>query len=120
MKQIRGQGGRRAIASCGAVVSLVLGAVVLAGWVAPAGASVAKGCDPAYGCTPTTPPPGVEPSCTIDVTAAAPGATVTATLRNVPVGSHVRLLFDGAQVAEGDTTASGTSGSVTLTFTVPT
>jgi hypothetical protein len=75
-------------------------------------------CDPFYGCTPSN-PPGISPTCTVTPTSAVPGDVVTGTLSNVPVGTHARLLFDGAVVAEGDATGSGATGSVSLSFTVP-
>lgn len=76
-------------------------------------------CDPFYGCTPSTPPPAINPICTISPSSASPGDKVTGTLSNVPVGTRAQFLFDGAVVAEGDATGNGSTGSVTLSFTVP-
>lgn len=106
------------------IAALLVGMLTLALLTtAPAAASTrtARGtsCDPAYGCSPPPPTGGLTPTCTVSATAAHRGDLVSATLTNVPVGIHVRLLFDGQQVAEGDTVATGTTGSITLTFAVP-
>jgi hypothetical protein len=90
---------------------------------APAAATARTGrgttCDPAYGCAPPPPGGGLSPTCTVSATAAHTGDVISATLANVAVGVHVRLLFDGQAVAEGDTVAVGSSGGITLMFTIP-
>ena len=104
----------------GAVALLV---VVVGLSTAAASAStrtLAQTCtDSTYGCTPSTPPPSINPTCSMSETGAAAGDVVSATLSNVPVGTHTQLLFDGQDVAEGDATGSGANGSVTLSFTIP-
>lgn len=80
--------------------------------------AVAQTCDPAYGCPPSSSPPGINPTCTISPSSAAAGDVVTATLRDVPSGSEAKLLFDGEVVAQGVATGTGSSGSLSLSFTI--
>ena len=107
---------RVALLAAGVTLFAVLWAVASpAATAAPS--SRAQTCtDSFYGCPPTTPPPGIQPTCTVSQTAAADGDLVTATLSNVPPGTHSQLLFDGSVVGEGD---AGANGSLTVSFTVP-
>jgi len=105
------------------IAALTLGVlatlVVTAAPVAAAPRAAQGACDPAYGCNPPPPTEPLHATCTVSATAGRPGDMVSATLTNVAVGIHVRLLFDGQQVAEGDTVAMGATGGITLTFAVP-
>lgn len=107
---------RVALVAAGVTLFAVLWAVSTpTATAAPAGR--AQTCtDSFYGCPPTTPPPGIQATCTVSQTAAVDGDLVTATLSNVPPGTHAQLLFDGSSVGEGD---AGANGSLTISFTVP-
>ena len=101
----------RAVVSVAAVC-----ASLAATHVAPAGAQE----DP-YGSTTTTAPRGQTASCQLKTKSAPPGGSATVTVRAVPRGDDVRVLFDGEEVAEAEATGPGTSPhvSVDITFTVP-
>jgi hypothetical protein len=92
------------------LLSLVLGLVLLPG-TAGAGPNLAaapqQSCDQAYGCPTSTTEEAVNPSCSIVPESAEAGSTVTGTLKNVPIGTEVSLLFDGDVVAKKTATADG-------------
>lgn len=81
------------------------------------------GCGP--GPTTTAPPAG--PSCGIALETSIVDAEVTATVRNVPAGGTVRLLFAGREVARATNNGGVQSirampaqaADLTMTFTVP-
>jgi len=95
---------------------LLAGLVVLACVLTMATPLASAQEDPYGSTTTTTAPPNLEPTCALSVTAAAPGASVTATVSNVPEGQTVRILFDGEEVGSG--TAEGTT-TVEVSFVVP-
>lgn len=72
--------------------------------------------DPYGSTTTTTEPTAPTPSCSLSVTQAEAGASVTATVFDVPLGATVRLLFGGVEVGQG--TASDTT-TVPIAFNVP-
>lgn len=71
--------------------------------------------------TSTTVPAGQQPSCLLRTESAGPTQPVTVTVRNVPRATTVRLLLDGAQVAQKDANGPGQSARVhvDMTFEVP-
>lgn len=95
-----------AMVSLLALMSLLLGA-------APA---AAQDEDPYGSTTTSTAPPGPDPTCGLSVVRGAVGASVTATIVNVPIGSTVRLLFGSAEVGRGTAEADTT---VEIPFEVP-
>ena len=64
-------------------------------------------CDLAYGCDTSTTEPDENPSCSVEPDSAQPGTKVTATLKNVPLGTEALLLFDGVVVGKKTATADG-------------
>src|SRR4051794_17081040 len=83
---------------------------------APSRATAQSACDDAYGCDTTTTAPPTQPTCTLDKTSAAPGATITATIQGTEAGAAISIAFDGTVVKTGN---SDNSGNATLQFTVP-
>lgn len=114
------------VGSRGLAVLLILVAV-LAVFSAPSSAAVAGETEDCYpdGCVPPTNPPLPDDvSCGVSVETGQVGSTVTATVRDVPIGSTVEIRFGGTVVAS---TADGPallgrgaeSRDVVLKFDVP-
>lgn len=118
------------------IVTLCATALLCVLFVFPmAAAGAQEDCYP-DGCTePTNPAPAPSKSCGISLSTAQVGATVTATVTNVPEGGTVRIMFDGSVVASNaddeqslsvggplfarSAPARQTSSDVVLDFTVP-
>src|SRR5689334_18846863 len=64
-------------------------------------------CDQVYGCPTSSTQGQVNPSCSLSANEGAPGASIVATITNVPVGTEVTLLFDGDEVGKKTATADG-------------
>lgn len=96
-------------------------AVVVALSVAFLAGTPASAQEDPYGSTTTTRPPGGEPSCHLRTRSGVVGSRATVTVRAVPRGTTVRVLFDGQQVAEGQATGPGSSPrmNIDIDFTVP-
>jgi hypothetical protein len=92
-------------ATIGRVLALALAAVVLV-----AGPAAAQ--DP-YGGTTTTTDPGsvLDPTCTLGLTAGAPGAAGSVRVANVPFGTTVRILLGGVEVGRGTAPVQGQSAA---------
>lgn len=82
-------------------------------------APMAGAADDPYGSTTTTTSPvgEAEASCGLSVASAKPGADVTGVVHGVFFGEHVRILFDGVQVAEA--TAPADPGVAALSAAAP-
>jgi hypothetical protein len=55
----------------------------------------------------------------LSATSGAPGDIIVAELDHVPPGTEARLLFDGEELTRGTATGTGESGSLSLSFAVP-
>jgi hypothetical protein len=64
-------------------------------------AGTAAAQDPYGGTSTTAGEPAVAASCELSVTSGEAGASVTATVSNVPFGGTVRILFGGVEVGRG-------------------
>ena len=73
--------------------------------------------DPYGGTTTTRQLPRTEVECELSATSGPAGVAVTATVRDMPPGSTVRLLFGGEEVGRG--TVTGASTTVLIDFRVP-
>jgi hypothetical protein len=85
--------------------------VVAAVSVCFAGPASGQTPDDPYGETTTSGPGAPTPaaSCELSITSGEPGASVTATVSNVPFGTTVRILFGGIEVGRGTTPVQGQS-----------
>jgi len=102
-----------------AIIELALAVALGAVLLAPPAAGQDGG---PYGSTTTTTSiPGPPPDCQLRTRALSPGQPASATVRRVPRGDTVRLLFDGEEVARADATGPGRSPTVNveMTFVVP-
>jgi hypothetical protein len=91
-------------------------AVIAVALVVTLSAPAWAGDDPYGSTTTTTVAPGETPSCNLDVGEGPPGAAVTATVGDVPLGTTVRILFDGQEVgrATADDTAANAASPVVV------
>lgn len=116
----------------------LLAALLIVGVGSLGVASAASGQEDPYGSTSTTSTtaPSSDPVCGTSLESAQVGASVTATVSNVPPGTTVRILFNGSEVASGTADVQAQSvggpvlfggvslpaqanGSVSLKFAVP-
>lgn len=77
----------------------MLAAALLVAVLVAAGGGAAGAQDGPYGSTTTTTAPdsGLEPTCAFELRAAAPGASGTLRVTNVPFGGTVRVLIGGVE-----------------------